>query len=45
MTFGRITNALKPHPNDEKDIKRASLPKPFKHYVYNYTYIGMHLTI
>ena len=33
-----------PHPNEEKEIGRTSLPKSFKHYLYNYTSTGMHLT-
>ena len=34
----------RPHPNEEKEIGRTSLPKSFKHYLYNYTSTGMHLT-
>ena len=45
MTFGQITDTLRPHPNKEKELKRVSGPKSFKHYLHNYTYIGMHLTI
>ena len=34
----------KPHPNEEKEIGRTSLPKSFKHCLYNYTSTDMHLT-
>ena len=44
MTFGQTTDTLNQHPNKEKEIKRVSNPKSFKHYLYNYTYTGMLLT-
>ena len=34
----------RPHPNEEKEIGRTSLPKSFKHYLYNYKSTGLHLT-
>ena len=34
----------RPHPNRGKGNRVDSLPKSFKHYLYNYTYIGMLIT-
>ena len=40
----RYPTPTRPHPNGEKEIERVSLPKSFKHYLYNYTYTCMLLT-